>query len=75
MNHINMEKRLLELESKVETTISQQPTIEAISDYIEYQTGSFNNPLKFEDREGFKTRYATECEHIAKMVLFFKIIL
>ncbi|KAG2375247.1 hypothetical protein C9374_009870 [Naegleria lovaniensis] len=43
---------------------SNQPTIEAASDYISYETGAFTSPLYLADRDGYATRFAKEAESI-----------
>jgi len=49
---------------------NNQPTIEAASDYVSYETGSFTSPLNFADRDGYHTRFAKEAENIQQLVGF-----
>ncbi len=48
---------------------AEQPIIEATSEYINYELGSFSSPLNFADREAYlATRFAKEAENIALLV-------
>lgn len=49
---------------------SNQPTIEASSDYISYETGAFTSPMYLADRDGYATRFAKEAESIQILVSF-----
>jgi hypothetical protein len=63
---MSVEERIKELEQY--KILAHQPVIEASSEYVAYETGSFINPLNFEDRDGFQTRFAKEAESISKLV-------
>jgi len=60
-----LEEKLKELEDY--QLLSNQPSIEALTEYVTYETGSFGNPLNFDDRDGFKTRFASEAKSIAEL--------
>ncbi|KAL0491851.1 Rac-binding component of scar regulatory complex [Acrasis kona] len=60
-----LEERLKELERYPVRT--NQPVIEASTEYVSYEIGSFSNPLLFADRNGFQTRFAKEAETIARL--------
>ncbi len=62
----SLEEKIKELEDY--QTYSNQPSIEALTEYVTYETGSFGNPLNFDDRDGFKTRFASEAKNIAELV-------
>jgi hypothetical protein len=65
---MSVEDKLKELEQY--KILSNQPSIEAVSEYVAYETGSFSNPLNFEDRDGFQTKITKEAQSIAKLVCF-----
>ena len=50
---------------------SNQPTIEAASDYISYETGAFTSPLNLADRDGYATRFAKEAESVQILVCYY----
>lgn len=62
---MSVEERIKELEQY--KVLANQPVIEASSEYVSYETGSFVNPLNFEDRDGFQTRFSKEAESISKL--------
>lgn len=48
-----------------------QPKIEALSEYVCYETGYYSNPNSFVDRDGFPSRFVKEAETISKLVFIF----
>jgi hypothetical protein len=64
-----MSKNIKDLE-KIELE-NDIPSIEAETEYVSISIGSFDNPINFVDRDGYKSKYAQEeTVFISKIVLF-----
>ena|SRR3989338_716295 len=62
---MSLEERLKDLDKF--TVVSDQPIIEASTEYVSYELGSFVNPLSYADRDGFQTRFSKEADVIGKL--------
>jgi hypothetical protein len=61
-------KRVVDLENKLEIKTGNQPDIESNSSYLQYHIGPEFNAIQFDDREGYKIRFAIETEKITQLV-------
>jgi hypothetical protein len=64
-------KRVVDLENKLDVKTGNQPDIESNSSYLQYHIGPEFNAIQFDDREGYKIRFASETEKITQLVFLF----
>ena len=63
-----MDKRVIDLENKLEIKTGSQPDIESNSSYLQYHIGPETNSIEYEDKEGYKIRFAAETQKLAILV-------